>query len=263
MSGKRRMIKTRQAYELIRETFLRKPSIWAVHAAGFAVYALFWLLFLPSDMEAGFFVFFWGGFFLPLALSAGIFGDDIASGRISVLATRPIELRDIYLCRLLGLSLQGAVHLGLAGGGICLLDMCLGKGTPNSLGLWLCATWFLFNACAALSTTLSVLIRRSYNALVTLILVMFSYFLLDILWGYWLDDGMAAAVKTLLQYAGPPFGLLERIAHGDYGKFSLSVGRYSFAKSLACVVHCTLLTSVYALIGIQILTRRQFFSKRD
>ena len=69
------------------------------------------------------------GFFLPLSLTAGIFGDDIASGRISVLATRPIELRDIYLYRLLGLSLQGAVHLLLAGGGICLLDICLGKRT--------------------------------------------------------------------------------------------------------------------------------------
>jgi hypothetical protein len=257
------MIKTGQAYELIRETFLRKPFIWGVHLAGFAVYALFWLLFLPSDQEAGMLLYYWGGFFLPLALTAGIFGDDIASGRISVLVTRPIELRDLYLYRLLGLSLQGAVHLLLAGGGICLLDICLGKGTPNSLGLWLWATWLLFNTCAALSTTLSVLVRRSYNALLVLALVMFSYFLLDVLWGYWLEDGMAAAIKILLRHVGPPFSLLRRVAHGDYGKFSLSVGKYSFMKIVACSVHCVLLTSVYALIGIQILTRRQFYSKRD
>lgn len=257
------MISSPQAYELIRETFYRKTFIWAVHVSGFAVYALFWLLFMPSDMEAGFFLYFWGGFFLPLALSAGIFGDDIASGRISVLATRPVELRDLYLCRFVGLSLQGAVHLGLAGGGICLLDMVLGKGTPNTLGLWLVSSWLLFNTCAALSTTLSVLVRRSYNALLVLALVIFSYFLLDVLGGYWLDDALGASIQALLRYGGPPFKLLQRVAHGDYGKFSLSVGRYSLAKSLACAVHCLILTSVYTVIGIQILTRRQFFSKRD
>jgi len=227
------------------------------------VYALFWLLFLPSDQEAGMFLYYWGGFFLPLALSAGIFGDDIASGRISVLATRPIELAAIYAWRLLGLSLQGAVHLLLAGAGICLLDLCLGQGTPNSLGLWLWATWLLFNACAALSTTLSVVVGRSYNALLVLALVMFSYFFLDVLGGYWVEDRLATIIKTLLRHAGPPFALLRRVAHGDYGKFSLSVGKYSIVKTVACSVHCVLLTSVYALIGIQILTRRQFFSKRD
>jgi len=252
-----------QAYELIKETFFRKPFIWVVHMAGFAVYALFWLLFLPSDQEAGMFLYYWGGFFLPLALSAGIFGDDIASGRISVLATRPIELAEVYIFRLLGLSLQGAVHLFLAGAGICLLDMCLGKGTPNSLGLWLWATWLLFNACAALSTTVSVVVARSYNALLVLALVMFAYFFLDVLGGYWVEDRLAEIMKTLLRHAGPPFRLLQRVAHGDYGKFSLSVGRYSLTKSLACVLHCVILTSVYALIGIQILMRRQFFSKRD
>ena len=96
-----------------------------------------------------------------------------------------------------------------------------------------------------------------------LALVMFGYFLLDVLWGYWLEDGMAAAMKVLLRHVGPPFALLQRVAHGDYGKFSLSVGKYSFMKTVACSIHCILLTSVYALIGIQILCRRQFYSKRD
>ena len=247
--------RTRQAYELIRETFFRKPFIWVAHVAGFAIYALFWLLFLPSDQEAGLFLFYWGGFFLPLALSAGILGDDIASGRIAVLATRPIALRDIYLYRLLGLSLQGTVHLLGAGAGICLLDMALGKGTPNSLGLWLWATWLLFMACAALSTTVSVVVGRSYNALLVLFLVVFSHFVLDVLGGYWLEGSLAGAISALLRHIGPPFELLQRVAHGDYGKFSLSVGKYGVIKTVACSVHCVLLTAVYATVGIQILTR--------
>ncbi len=43
-------------HELIRETFFRKPFIWVVHVADFAIYALFWLLFLPNDQEAGMFL---------------------------------------------------------------------------------------------------------------------------------------------------------------------------------------------------------------
>jgi len=256
-------MQTTCAYELIKETFLRKTSIWAVHLSWFGIYSLFWLLFLPSNLEASEFLFVWGGFFLPLALSAGILGDDIASGRISVLITKPFWSGALYLYRLLGLSLQGAVHILLAGGLIFVLDTLLGKGTPNTLGIWLLSSWLLFNACAALSTSLSVVVGRSYNSLLTFFTVAVLYLLLDVLGGYWLEYGTAEALRNLIRFAGLPFGLLGHLARGDYGQYSLMVGRYDSLKSAACIVHCLILTTAYAAVGVLLLTRREFYSERD
>jgi len=252
-----------KAYELIRETFFRKTYVWVAHLSWLVIYGLFWLLFLPSGMEAGAFIFLWGGFFLPLALSAGILGNDIASGRICVLATKPLWLGQFYIYRLLGLSLQGAVHLLLGGGIVFVLDALLGRGTPNRLGLWLFATWLLFNACAALSTSLSVVVKRAYNSLALLLAAALFYLLLDVLAGYWLEYGTAEFVRKLIQFTWLPFKLLYRMAEGRYGKYSFAAGKYGFTKTLACTIHCLILTTVYATIGVHLLTRRQFFSQRD
>ena len=72
MSGKeRRKTPVLRAYELMKETLFRKTFVLAVHMIWFAVYGLFWLLLLPTETEAGEFIYLWGGFFLPLALSLG------------------------------------------------------------------------------------------------------------------------------------------------------------------------------------------------
>jgi ABC-type transport system involved in multi-copper enzyme maturation permease subunit len=249
--------------ELIKETFLRRTYIWVVHLSWLVIYGLFWLLFLPSGMEAGFFIFFWGGFFLPLALSAGILGDDIASGRICVLATKPFWLGQFYIYRLLGLSLQGAVHLLLGGAIVFGLDALMGRGTPNRLGLWLFATWLLFNTCAALSASLSVVVKRAYNSLVLLLAVALFYLLLGVLAHYWLEHGTADFMRKLIRFAGLPFNLLHGMARGEYGKYSLAVGKYGFTKTVACTVHCLILTAVYATVGVLLLIRRQFYSQSD
>jgi hypothetical protein len=254
---------TTRVYELLKETFLRKTSIWAIHLGWFGMYVLFWLLFLPTGTEASEFLFLWGGFLLPLALSAGILGDDIASGRIAVLVTKPFWPGALYLYRLLGLSLQGALHLLLAGGLIFVLDRVLGQGTPNSLGIWLLASWLLFNACAALSTSLSVVVGRSYNALLTFFGVVVLYLLLDVLGGYWLEYGTAETLRNIVRFAGLPFGLLHHLACGDYGQYSLMVGRYDSLKCAACIVHCVILTTVYAVVGVLLFTHREFYSERD
>ena len=256
-------MQTMRVYELLKETFLRKTSIWVVHLIWFGIYGLFWLLFLPTNVEASTFLFTWAGFLLPLALSAGILGDDIASGRIAVLVTKPFWPGALYLYRLLGLSLQGAVHILLAGGLIFVLDRLLGKGTPSSLGIWLLSAWLLFNACAALSTSLSVVVGRSYNSLLTFFTVAVLYLLLDVLGGYWLEYGTAEALRTLVRFAGLPYELLYHLARGDYGQYSLMVGRYDSLKSAACIVHCVILTAVYAAAGVLLLTRREFHAERD
>jgi len=252
-----------RASELIKETFFRRTYIWVVHLSWLAIYGLFWLLFLPTGAEAGEFIFLWGGFFLPLALTAGIFGDDIASGRICVLVTKPFWTGHLYVYRLLGLCLQGAVHILLAGGIVFALDVLVQGSAPNSLGLWLFSSWLLFNACAALSTSLSVIVRGSYNSLLVFFGVGVLYLLVDVLAGYWLEYGAADMMRNLIRCGGLPFDLLHNLAKGDYGKYSLAVGRYSSIKSVACTVHCLLLTTVYAGAGVLILTRRQFSSARD
>ena len=79
-----------KARALIAETFLRKASIRFMHLCWLGTYAAIFLIPLPPEAwQWGGFVFAWSGCLLALALSAGIFGDDIASGRIRMMVTEP------------------------------------------------------------------------------------------------------------------------------------------------------------------------------
>ena len=103
-----------RAYELLKETLCRKLYIWMVHISWLVFYALVYTLFRPEAEKFGQLVWICSGCFLPLLLSAGIIGDDIASGRIRVLIAKPFWPGELYVYRLTGLSLQAAVHLLLA-----------------------------------------------------------------------------------------------------------------------------------------------------
>jgi ABC-type transport system involved in multi-copper enzyme maturation permease subunit len=252
-----------KAYELIKETFSRRGYIWVVHVVWLALYGIFWWLFLPTGPEFGRFIFIWGGFFLPLALTAGIFGDDIASGRICVLVTKPLWPGEIYLCRLLGLSLQAAVQVILAGFIVLILHFITKKGNTEYLSLWLFVTWLLFNTVAALSTTLSVVVGRTYNSLLMLVVVVTVYFVVSLLMGSAGSEGSKGVFAGFIRYPWPPFELLYKLANGEYGKYSLTVGRFSLTKSVACVVHSLILTVVYSIVGIALLSKRQFSRQRD
>jgi ABC-type transport system involved in multi-copper enzyme maturation permease subunit len=252
-----------RAYELIKETFCRKLYILIVHLLWLSLYGSFWWFFLPKGNDFGLFVFIWGGFFLALALSAGIFGDDIASGRICCLITKPLWPGELYIYRLLGLSLQSAVHFILAGCVILILHAIEHQGSIDNLGTWLFASWLLFNTCAALSTSLSVVIGRAYNALILLIVIVTGFFISSVLNSMMKQQEVTGAFSYFIRFACPPFKLLYKFAHGEYGKYSLTVGRFSLTKSVACVVHSLILTAVYSAIGIVLLVRRQFSSRRD
>jgi hypothetical protein len=252
-----------RAYELMKETFFRRTYVWIVHASWLALYGLFWWLFLPDPAEFGRFILVWAGFFLPLALSAGIFGDDIASGRICVLVTKPFWPGELYIYRLLGLSLQAAVHLALAGGIIWMAHLVLRRGRIDDLGVWLLASWLLFNTCAALSTSLSVVVGRAFNSLLLLVMIVTGYFVVSLLKAYLGPQASTGTFMGFIRYPWPPFELLYKFAAGEYGKYSLTVGKYSVTKSVACVVHSLALTCVYSIIGILLLTRRQFSRVRD
>ncbi len=252
-----------RAYELIKETFCRKLYFLVVHLSWLAMYGIFCWLFLPSANQFGQFIFIWGGFFLALALSAGIFGDDISSGRICVLVTKPFWHGELYIYRLLGLSLQAAVHLILAWFVIFILHIIMHKDRMENLGVWLFASWLLFNTCAALSTSLSVVVGRIYNALLLLVVFVTGFFIANLLMNSLKQETVKEVLFSFIKFASPPFMLLYKFAEGEYGKYSLTVGRFSLAKSIACVVHSLILTVVYSIVGIFLLSRRQFSSGRD
>jgi hypothetical protein len=252
-----------RAYELMKETFFRRTYIWMVHVIWLALYGVFWWLFLPEATEFGRFLFIWAGFFLPLALSAGIFGDDIASGRICVIVTRPFWTGELYIFRVLGLSLQAAVHLALAGAIVLALHALMRKGTVDGLGVWLLATWLLFNTCAALSTSLSVVVGRAFNSLLLLVVIVTGYFLVGLLAMYLRDQASAGALASFIRYPWPPFELLYKFAAGEWGQYAPTVGKYSVNKSIACIVHSLMLVLVYSIIGIVLLGRQQFSRVRD
>lgn len=105
-----------RAHELIKEASLRRTYIWAVHLVWMALYVLNWWLFPPDEAsETGKFILALVGVLFALALGASIFGDDIVSGRLCVLVTRPFWSEKLYIYRIIGLSLQGAVYFLVTG----------------------------------------------------------------------------------------------------------------------------------------------------
>ena len=245
-----------RAYDLIKETFNRKLFILIVHLSWLALYGMFYWLRLPDAGEVSDFarfIFIWGGFFLALALSAGIFGDDISSGRICVLVTKPFWLGELYIYRLLGLSLQAAVHFIMAWFVIFILHIIMRKGSINNLGLWLFASWLLFNTCAALSTSLSVVVRRALNSMLLFVVIGFTFFFASLLETFFRDHTAKVVLQVVLRYTCPPIELLVNMA----------TGKYSLIQSLACVMHSLVLTAFYSIVGIIILIKRQFACESD
>ena len=191
----------------------------------------------------------WSGCLLPLVLSAGIFGDDIASGRIRLLVTEPIRPWELYFYRFLGLSLQAAVHLLAAGALILLLHRLTGRGSVDHFAVWMLASWLIFNVWAALSTSVSVVVQPRAQ--------------FDVAGPRHRRGGLpavhAAAVLSrtalgtkvyhgIVRYAGPPVELLVRMGRG----------KGSLAGSVASVAHSLMLTALYGAAGIVLLGRREF-----
>lgn len=255
-----------RAYELIKETFRRRTYIWVIHLVWLALYVFCWWFFL-SDAAAdiGGFVFVLGGFLFALALSAGIFGDDIDSGRICVLVTKPFWPGQLYVYRILGLSLQGAVHFLLSGCLLIMLQQLTRKTSMDGLALvwWLLASWLLFNTVAALSTSLSVVVGRMFNSLLLLIFSIAVCIFIVVLKSKTQGQTEPSTFEKFIRYACPPFQLLQKFAGGEHGQFSLTFGRFSITKNVACVVHSLMLTVAYSAVGIVLLCKRQFSRVRD
>ncbi len=243
-----------KARALIAETFLRKRSILLVHLAWLGAYApLFLLPFPPGAWQWGGFLFGWSGWALALVLSSGIFGNDIASGRIRLLVTEPVRLWELYFYRFLGLSLQAAAHLALAGVLVLLLHGLTGRGNIDRFVLWLLASWLIFNAWAALSTSVSVVVSRENNSILLVLLTIVAVFPLYMLLLFSQDSLGTKIYVGVLRYAGPPVELLVRLGRG---KCSLPGGVANVAYSL-------LVTALYGAAGIVLLARREFKFSAD
>ncbi|MCP4612891.1 MAG: hypothetical protein GY845_29715 [Planctomycetes bacterium] len=252
-----------RTYELMKETLSRKLYIYIVHSSWLATYGLFFALRAGVDQSFHGILFIWGGFFLPLALSAGIFGDDISSGRICVLATKPFWLGKLYIYRLLGLSVQGAIHFVITGCILVAIHGILGIGNIDNLVLSLFSCWLLFNTWAAISASLSVVVKRAYNFIYLLAVFLFLTSLSSILGWNNPDDTITKVISALGTYVCPPFTLLSRMVEGEYSKYSLIVGKYSSIKAVACVTHTIVLTVLYSITGILLLSKRQFTCSRE
>ncbi len=246
-----------RAYELMKETFCRKIYIWIVHLSWLIFFGFIFILFheltAPPNEEFYAFLFVWSGCLLPFLLSAGIFGDDIASGRICVLVTKPFWLGELYVYRFMGLSLQALLHLVLAGCIISILHNTMGMGNIDNLGLWLLSSWLLFNTWAAMLTSVSVVVKRAHDSLLVFVVLIFVYVLVAFLMTFSYKSTGTKVFMSFLRYAGPPFELLWKLAKQ----------KYSLTQSVACVAHSLVLTLFYSIVGIIILSKRQFTCERD
>jgi len=238
-----------KAYAMISETFLRKSSFRLVHLGWLLAYPLIFLMpSLPETWQWGGLMFAWSGCLLPIVLSAGIFGDDIASGRIRLLATEPIHLSELYIYRFLGLSLQAAAHLLAVAALILLLHGLTGRGSLDRFASWILASWLIFNTWAALSTSVSVVVSRDHNSMTLVLATIIVFFPLYMLLLFFQDSMVTQVYHAIVRYGCPPVDILA----------GLGLGKYSLAEGGANVAHSLALTVLYGAAGIVLLKNREF-----
>jgi len=238
-----------KAYAMISETFLRKRSLRLVHLGWLLAYSLIFLMpSLPETWQWGGLVFAWSGCLLPLVLSAGIFGDDIASGRIRLVATEPIRLSELYIYRFLGLSLQAAAHLLAVGALILALHWFTGTGSVARFAAWVLASWLIFNTWAALSTSVSVVTSRDQNSMTLVLAAIIVFFPLYMLLLFFEDSLAARTYHAIVRYGCPPIEILV----------GLGLSQYNLAEGIANAGHSLALTILYGAAGIVLLNKREF-----
>ncbi len=239
-----------RAYELMKETLLRRSYIIVVHIVFFSIYAIMFSMGHQRTLQWGSLVFVLSGSALPFLLSAGIFGNDIATGRISVLITKPMRISELYIWRVTGLSLQCALHLVVSGWIIFILHSATDRGNMNNFGLWLFASWLLFNTWTTLLASLSVVVKRTNNSVIlgcAIILVLGLIKFLDP------EDLLTIAIRAIIKYGFPPMELMVVFAKGGYG----------LIQGSGYVVHALGLTVLYSIAGTIMLSKREFRSESD
>jgi hypothetical protein len=239
------------AWALMVETYRRWPLIRLVHVLFLIIYAALLVLSVCQDeLPPPELILFLIGVALPLALSMGIFGNDIASGRFRELAAEPLPLSAYYFCRVTGLLIQGALHLAFLGGSLLLLHAITGLGSIDYLGQALFVTFVLYATFATLSTSISVFAKAGADILIIILpflLYIAMYFVrkerISPAWAWFLDWGLTAG-----KYALPPVFLLDKCV--------------TWRGAIGVALHGSGLILIYALFAIILLHRKEFKPQR-
>jgi ABC-type transport system involved in multi-copper enzyme maturation permease subunit len=245
--------------EVFKETVFRRRFIPMVHMLYMGVYITIYIIFYLLPSETGqweLWLFIWSGCLFPVLLTAGLFGDDIASGRMLQLLIKPISLRTLYLMRVLGVFIQCVVHLAVCYLLLFIVYRITGQEAKGHLGLWFFASVLVSLTWLMLSASFSTFLLREYN----IVMVLIGSIVVFMLWQSastvaaitgW--SALSKLVDGMMIYGMPPIALL----------FRLSMQKYSMAGSIAVTLHAVSMAALYAIVGIVILTHREFVRKRE
>ena len=239
------------AWELIKETLLRKSFVPVIHLVWCCLYCFVAHVTSDQDDVLERIPFIFGGLLLPAILSMGILGNDIASGRIVVLVTKPLPFFELYIWRYCGLVLQGFIHLVIAGVIVLVINRLFGYGSVEQLHVWLIASLLLFSAVAALSTTLSIIAKRNNNLMILvgllLIVLAFKIHIAPV------QSHVTKCVDMIVRYGLPSVELLYRSAAREC----------SFSQRLGTASYVLALTLMYIAVGVLLLTYKEFRRQCD
>ena len=246
-------------YEVLKETFLRRRFIPMLHVLYMVVYIMVFTIYylLPSkSTQWELWLFVWSGCLFPVLLTAGLFGDDIASGRILQLLIKPISLGTLYLMRVLGVFIQCVIHLTVCFSMLFIMYLLTEQQARGHLGLWFLASVLISLTWLMLSASISTFMLREYNVVLVLIGSIVVFML-------WQSASIIASIADwpviskvadgFMIYGVPPVGLL----------FKLGTQKYSTAGVLAVTLHAVAMAALYIVIGIVVLTHREFIRKRE
>jgi len=239
------------AWELVKETVLRRGFILLIHLVWCCPYAILPLYEWRHDFILGHIPFVLGGLLLPAILSTGIFGNDMVSGRIFVLVMKPLRFSELYLWRWFGLTVQGFIHLLVAGVILVTVHHLGGHGSIAQIHIWLVLSLLLFSAVAALSTTLSIIVKRGDNVMfmigILICAIVFNVFLVSA------QTKGTEIVGALIKYGLPSVEILFQCGAPDY----------AISQRLGAASYVLALTGLYGAIGIALLRYKEFKRQCD
>jgi hypothetical protein len=241
-------------WELAKETFFRRPFIRVVHLSWFAIYAILFLIPWPAEIhwQWGFLLFGWSGCLLPILISAGIFGDDIASNRICLIVTKPVQTIELYMYRLVGMSMQCAANILIGGLIMYTLTALTARGFVDRLWLWMLAAWLIANTWLAISASLSVIVRREHNSIILILGTIVVFISLSNLIQYWPEHIVTLLLSEVIKYACPSVEFLVKLLDKPH-----------LARAVGYALYSLGLTMVYSIIGIVLLEKREFKNQPD
>ena len=131
---------------------------------------------------------------------------------------------------------------------ILLLHRLTGRGSVDHFPAWVLAGWLLFNTWAALSTSLSVVLKRAHNSMLLFIVTAAVFFLVSMLTSFFPKSIAVEILLGVVRFTCPPVELLVKTAIGKFGLW----------QGLGSITYSLVLTVLYGAAGIVLLGKREF-----